>query len=167
VRTACVLLAVAAAALATAASAAAPAAPTKGVVIEGASFAGLPLGLTPAQLRARWGRRYGICDKCRAPTWFYTFVRYKPQGIGVQFSAGRTAAYFTLGAPRGWRTLRGVRIGDETGKVTRTYGAAPTVHCLGYDVQQVVVRKTLVLFYLNGIQVYGLGLMNRGAEPCI
>jgi hypothetical protein len=166
VRTVCVLLAVAASALATAASAAAPSAPVHGVVVEGARFAGLPLGLTPAEVRARWGRRYGICDTCGAATWYYTFARYKPQGIGVQFGSGRTVAYFTLGSPGGWRTLRGVHIGDQTTKVTETYGSAPTVHCLGYDVMQTTVRNALVLFYLNGTQVYGLGLMSRTTSPC-
>jgi hypothetical protein len=166
VRTVCLVVALTAFTLGTAASAAAPAAPRTGVVVEGASFAGLRLGATPAQVRARWGRRYGICDNCKDATWYYTFVRYKPQGIGVQFHGGRTVAYFTLGAPVGWRTLRGVAVGDATAKIGRTYGAAPVVHCLGYDVQQVVVRKTLVLFYANGAQVYGLGLMAGAANPC-
>lgn len=165
-RAVCVLLAVTAATLATGASAAAPSAPLKGVVVEGATFAGVPLGLTPAQVRARWGKRYGVCDDCRTTTWYYTFKRYHEQGIGVQFRNGRVEAYFTLGAPDGWRTGRGVSISDQSEKVPNTYGSVPTVHCFGYDVIEVIVRKTLVLFYLNGSQVYGLGLMARSSDPC-
>jgi hypothetical protein len=161
-----VLLAVAAAALATGASAAAPSAPLKGVVVEGATFAGLPLGLTPAQVQTRWGKRYGVCDDCRTTTWYYTFKPYHAQGIGVRFRNGRVEAYFTLGAPNGWRTRRGVTIGNQDDHVSKTYGSVPTVHCFGYDVMEVLVRQTLVLFYLNGTQVYGLGLMAHSGDPC-
>jgi hypothetical protein len=151
--------------LAGAATAAAPAPPRKGVVVEGRTFGGLPLGLTEAQVRARWGRRFGICDNCLAPTWYYTFHAFQPQGIGIQFRRGRSVAYFTLGAPQ-WRTGKGLAVGDTVDAIRKAYGNVPTVNCTGYQVEQAVVRGKLLLVYMDAGRVYGLGLSRPDVSPC-
>src|SRR5436305_13990400 len=122
------LVLVLAGALVASATAAAPAPPRRGVLVEGKTFGGLPLGLTPAQVRKRWGTKFGVCDNCTTPTWYYTFVPYAAQGIGVEFRLGRVEAYFTLGAPK-WRTRKGLHVGDQIGAVDRLYGRAPTTQC--------------------------------------
>jgi hypothetical protein len=138
------------------------------VIVEGKTFAGLPLGLTPAQVRAHWGRRYGICDNCAAGTtsWYYTFHAYDPHGIGVEFRHGHVDAYFTLGSPDNWRTARGVVMGQHPDAVQKIYGHAPTIVCTGYSVLEVTVRRELVLMYLYSDRVYGLGLAALSANPC-
>jgi hypothetical protein len=159
----CVVVAVAGAA---SVSAAAPAPPKRGIVVEGKTFGGLPLGLTKAQVKARWGRQFGVCDDCTAPTWYFTYKPFAPQGIGVEFDKhGRTQAYFTLGEPP-WSTQKGLRTGDPSTRVTELYGNVPTVTCTGYSLLQVVKGKTLLLAYLDGATVYGLALQRPGVAPC-
>jgi hypothetical protein len=139
--------------------------PLHGVVVEGRAFGGLPLGLTEAQVRARWGRSYGVCDNCRAQTWYYTYSKFHPRAIGVQFRDGRVEAYFTVGAPP-WRTKRGLAVTQSSDHVGKLYGDVPTVECTGYTVKEVVSRKALLVVYLDGIEVYGLGLATRSASLC-
>jgi hypothetical protein len=167
-RRALTIAAVLVAALGGPAVAAAPKAPTSGVIVEGKTFAGLPLGLTATQVRAHWGRRYGVCDDCGAgtTTWYYTFRRYEPRGIGVEFRHGHVDAYFTVGSPDNWRTARGIAIGAYPVDVQRIYGSAPTVVCTGYSALEVTVRGELLLMYLDADRVYGLGLAATSANPC-
>jgi hypothetical protein len=151
--------------LASAATAAAPAPPRTGVVVEGRTFGGLPLGLTQTQVRTRWGRRFGVCRDCLAPTWYYTFRAYQGQGIGIQFRHGRSVAYFTLGAPH-WRTGKGLAVGNPVASIQKAYGSIPTINCTGYTVEQAVFRGKLLIVYLNAGQVYGLGLSEPDVNPC-
>jgi hypothetical protein len=159
------LVLVLAGALAASATAAAPAPPREGVVVEGKTFGGLPLGLTAAQVHRRWGRRHGLCDNCATTTWYYTFDAFDPHGLGVEFRHGRVDAYFTLGGPA-WRTARGLRIHEPVSAIATLYGAAPRIECTGYEVVQVARGRTLLLVYLNADEVYGLGLAARSANPC-
>ena len=46
------------------------------------------------------------------PTWFFTYRRFRPQGAAVGFEAGAPRLYYTLRAPAGWHTNRGLKIGD-------------------------------------------------------
>ena len=90
---------------------------------------------------------------------------FAPRGIGVEFRGGRVDAYFTLGAPP-WRTAKGLRVNDPAEAISKLYGPAPPIVCTGYEVVQVVHGDTLLLVYLNGTQVYGLGLAARSVNPC-
>ena len=75
--------------------------PRIGVLVPGKSLGRLALGATPAQVRAAWGPRHGTCRGCRAPTWYFNFARFEPEGAGVTFRGGRAVALFTLWAPKG------------------------------------------------------------------
>src|SRR3954453_16138506 len=110
-RAAAALVLVLAGSLVAAATAAAPGPPPRGVVVEGKTFGGLALGLTPAQVEARWGRRHGLCDNCDTTTWYFTFVPFVARGVAVEFRQGRVDAYFTVGAPS-WRTAKGLHVHD-------------------------------------------------------
>jgi hypothetical protein len=160
------LLLVLAGALASSAVAAAPGPPRRGVIVEGKTFGGLPLGLTPAQVRKRWGRRFGVCDNCATTTWYYTYTAFDPRAIAVEFRSGRVDAYFTLGAPKGWRTSKGLKIDDPRGAIEKLYGNAPPIQCTGYQVLQLVTGRNLLHVYLDGDRVYALSLATRSVNPC-
>jgi outer membrane protein assembly factor BamE (lipoprotein component of BamABCDE complex) len=164
-RAALTLLLVLVAALASAATATAPGPPRRGVLVEGKTFGGLPLGLTQQQVRARWGKRFGVCDNCKTPTWYYNFLQYDAHAVGVEFRLGRVDQYFTLGAPK-WRTRKGLRVDSPKAAIATLYGQSPTIECKGYEVAQIVTGRALLFVYLSGDKVYGLGLAARSVSPC-
>jgi hypothetical protein len=164
-RAAVTLLLVAAGGLAGVATAAAPGPPRRGVLVEGKTFGGLPLGLTPAQVRKRWGTGYGICDNCPTPTWYFNFSPYDEHGVGVQFRYGRVEEYFTVGAPA-WHTSKGLRINALRTAIPKLYGNAPPVVCEGYQVIQIVTGSNVLFVFLEGDRIWGLGLAARTTNPC-
>jgi hypothetical protein len=158
------LLALIAAAALAAPAAAAP--PRHGVLVPGKSLGGLRLGATPAQVKAAWGSRYGRCRDCLRTTWYFTYRRYKPRGAAVQFRRGRVEAIFTLWAPRGWRTTRGLKIGDEAGRVTTLYGGLARMDCAGYYALVLPTRGGVNAFYIVNEKVFGFGLVSFPVPVC-
>jgi hypothetical protein len=150
----------------TAGAATKPQAPRTGTIVPGTSFGGLALGLTKAQVRAAWGSHFGVCDNCPQVTWYYTFVKFEPKGIGVRFLNGRVASYFTVGEPFGWKTSKGLALGDPRIRTEKLYGTAPVLDCAGYSLYEILVKKQLLLVYLSDDRVYGLGLATRSFNPC-
>jgi len=140
--------------------------PTRGVLTPGKSLGGVKLGDTQAAVRARWGRAYTRCAVCRRPTWLYTYPSGGPRGAAVTFRNGRVAAVFTLGVPRGWRTTRGVFLGDPADKVQAVYGSLPWSRCIGYGALS--IRRTGVVssIYTYGESVYGFALTRPGDPVC-
>jgi len=140
--------------------------PNAGVVVPGESFAGLRLGATPAQVRAAWGSRFGRCRGCSTPTWYFTYKGFQPQGAGVAFVHGQVSSLFTLWAPPGWRTNRGLTIGQPEASVTSLYGSLPRTDCGTYAA--LVLRRGGVdtQFYVYQGTVWGFGLSRAGARPC-
>src|SRR5262249_51067189 len=108
--------------------------PVHGVVVPGQSFAGMRLGATPAQVRTAWGSHSARCRDCVRTTLYFTYKDFQPQGAGAGFSAGRATTYFTLWAPRGWRTNRGLKIGDPEIRISSIYEAMPRFECGTYAV---------------------------------
>jgi len=159
------VLAAAAAALAIAASAAA-APPRHGVLVPGRSLGGLRLGATPAQVKAAWGSTYGRCRDCRRETWYFTYRRFHPRGAAVQFRKGRVEAIFTLWAPQGWRTTKGVYVGDNVSHVTSVYGNLARADCAGYYALTMPTRGGVTAFYVVGEKVFGFGLLRFLVNPC-
>jgi hypothetical protein len=140
--------------------------PQHGVVVPGQSFGGLRLGASAQQVRSAWGGRYGRCRDCRQTTWYFTYVDFQPQGAGVAFEASRATSYFTLWAPPGWRTSRGVAIGDPEVRVANVYGFLPRVECGTYAA--LVLRRggMETQFYVYKREVWGFGISRAGAQPC-
>jgi hypothetical protein len=140
--------------------------PAKGVVVPGQSFAGVRLGATQAQVRAAWGTRFGRCRDCLQPTWYFTYKDFQPQGAGVSFLKGRASALFTIWSPPGWRTNRGLTVGDPEARVAALYGALPRTECGTYAA--LVLRRGRVdtQFYVYKGAVWGFGLTRAGAPPC-
>jgi hypothetical protein len=146
--------------------AAAAAPPRHGLLVPGRSLGGLRLGATPKQVRAAWGSRYGRCRDCRRPTWYFTYAVYKPRGAAVQFRHGRVEGIFTLWAPRGWRTTKGVYIGDNVTHVTGVYGNLPRTDCPGYYALTMPTRGGVTAFYIVNEKIWGFGLFNFLVQPC-
>lgn len=144
----------------------APALPAQGVLAPGKSLGGVKLGDTQAAVRARWGGVHTRCAVCRWPTWLFTYPSGGPRGAAVTFRDGRVAAVFTLGVPRGWRTTRGVVLGDPAEKVQAVYGRLPWSRCIGYGALS--IRRTGVVssIYTYGESVYGFALTLPGEPVC-
>jgi hypothetical protein len=132
----------------------------------GRRLGGLTLGMTPAQVRAAWGPAYGRCRDCRRPTWYFNYARFSPEGAGVEFRGGRVDAIFTLWSPPGWRTTRGLRIGDEEVRVTAIYGALTRSECGAYRVLLLPRGRVVSAFYIANGRVWGFGLLRAPSRPC-
>jgi hypothetical protein len=152
------------AALLAASVAAAP--PRAGLVVPGKSLGGLELGATRAQVRAAWGPRFGSCRGCREPTWYFNFRNFEPEGAGVAFRRNRAVALFTIWAPPGWRTDRGLRIGDDSARVGALHGPLLRVRCGSYEAQTMRVGSAVTAVYVHDGRVWGFGLSRPGVPVC-
>ena len=142
-----------------------PALPAQGVLAPGKHLGGIELGDTQREVRARWGSRYTLCAVCKRPTWLYTY-RSGAAGAAVSFRSGRVSAVFTLGVPRGWRTSRGVALGDPAEKVLRVYGALPWSRCIGYGAVSIRRPGVVSSIYTFGESVYGFALTLPSEPVC-
>ena len=140
--------------------------PQQGVVVPGQSLGGLRLGATKTQVQAVWGTHYGRCRDCSALTWYFTYKRFAPQGAGVSFAAGRADQLFTIWAPPGWHTNRGLMVGDPAARITQLYGALPQIECGTYQAQLLRRGRVFTEIYVYESEVWGFGLSPVGAPPC-
>ncbi|MBA2568045.1 MAG: hypothetical protein H0V11_01735 [Actinobacteria bacterium] len=138
--------------------------PRAGVLAPAKSLGGLALGATPAQVRAAWGPRHGTCRGCRAPTWYFNFARFEPEGAGVTFRGGRAVALFTIWAPKGWRTDRGLKIGDDASRATTLYRGLVRIACGTYYALTLNGANAVTSIYVHDEKVWGFGL-SRPREP--
>jgi hypothetical protein len=164
VRLGLALTATLAALLVSPAGAAAP--PRQGIVVPGKSLGGLELGATRAQVRAAWGRRFGVCRDCRSQTWYFNLKPFEPQGAGVTFRKGRAVALFTMWSPPGWHTKQGLRIGDPEFRIAAVYGALFRVDCGRYAALTLRGRAVTTSIYVVDEQVWGFGLSRAGQRLC-
>jgi hypothetical protein len=140
--------------------------PQHAVVVPGRSFAGLGLGATGAQVERAWGPRHGVCRGCPRPTWYFTYRKFSPEGAGVSFRHGAAEAYFTLWSPPGWRTSRGLVVGDPEARISQLYGALPRTECGTYAALVLRRGRTDTQLYVHDGKVWGFGLSRAGAPPC-
>jgi hypothetical protein len=140
--------------------------PRFGVLVPGKSLGGLRLGATQAQVRAAWGTRFGTCRGCREPTWYFNFARFEPEGAGVAFRGGRTVALFTLWAPTGWRTDRGLRIGDDSSRVATLYRGLLRINCGTYYALTLRAPRVVTSIYVHDERVWGFGLSRPRSPVC-
>jgi hypothetical protein len=146
------------------AHAAASALPRQGVLVHGESLAGVQLGDTEDDVRARWGHNFTVCANCSVTTWFYIYPTGDPFGAAVKFRDGRVTAVFTLGAPTGWHDDEGVRVGQllepqEPGEGDETWRG-----CMGYGAKSTREGEAVSSVLTQGLAVYGFAL-TRPSEP--
>ncbi len=154
-----------AAALALAVPAAA-APPGTGVLVPGKSLGGIALGATKAEVERRWGRAYGTCRGCEHLTWYFNYFAFLPRAAGVEFRAGRVAAVFTLYQPTGWRTTRGLVLGDSAARVTALYGSLIRRECGHYSALVLPGRNATTAFYVLDDRLWAFGLSRTGVPLC-
>jgi hypothetical protein len=158
------VVAIAAALALVAPTAAAP--PGAGVLVPGRSLGGIELGATKAEVERRWGRAYGVCRGCPQETWYFNYFAFQPRGAGVEFRAGRVAAVFTLYQPTGWRTPRGLVLGDSVARVTALYGALIRRECGGYAALVLPAGGVRTVFYVLDDRLWAFGLARSGLPLC-
>jgi hypothetical protein len=140
--------------------------PDAGVLVPGTSLGGVRLGWTLAHVEALWGRAYGRCRSCRRETLYFNRYAFRPEGAGVELDRGRVTAVFTLWAPAAWRTAEGLRIGEPSTRVEATYGPTPRARCSGYRALTIDAAAAQTVVYVVGGEVWGFGLLRRGAPVC-
>lgn len=136
-----------------------------GVLVVSRSFDELRLGASAAAVGARWGARHGRCRGCARTTWYFNRP-FRPEGVGVEFRRNRAVAFFTLWQPPGWRTDRGLRLGDPVPRVTELYGPLPRLECGTYYALTLETARTLTAFYVVDEQLWGFGLMRPDVPAC-
>jgi hypothetical protein len=136
-----------------------------GVLVASRSFDTLRLGASAAAIEARWGRRHGRCRDCRRTTWYFNRP-FRPQGVGVEFRTGRAVAFITLWQPPGWRTSKGLRLGDPVPRITELYGPLPRLECGTYYALTLETARTLTAFYVVDEKLWGFGLMRPDVPAC-
>jgi hypothetical protein len=159
------LVAAAVAALALAVPAAA-APPGAGVLVPGRSLGGMELGTTKAEVERRWGRAYGVCRGCARETWYFNYYAFQARGVGVEWRGGRVAAVFTIHQPLGWRTPKGLELGDPVQQVTALYGPLERVGCSGYAAYVLDGRNVRTAFYVLGDRLWAFGLSRPDVALC-
>ena len=140
--------------------------PTKGVVVPGVSFAGVELGDSEQDVRSLWGNTFTICGFCADTTWLYTYRGGEPLGAGVRFRNNRVVAVFSLGSPAGWKTDKGLNMGDPVSNIYSYYGNTGTTNCLGYDALTVRVGNAVTAFYSAAGVIYGFALVDPRVTVC-
>lgn len=148
-----------------AAAGAAP--PEAGTLVPGDSLGGVELGMTLAQVEAVWGPRHGRCRSCTAPTWYFNRVPFRPEGAGVTLRDGRVSAVFTVWAPRGWHTVRGLYVGEREARIRSAHGAARRRPCgstVAYELRADGRFRSVV--YVVGGKIWGFALLERGERVC-
>jgi hypothetical protein len=140
--------------------------PQHGVVVPSTSFGGLHLGATRKQVEAVWGRRHSRCLDCSRTTWYFTYKRFEPQGAGVSFRDGVADSFFTVWSPGGWRTDRGLVVGDPESRIAVLYGSLPRAECGRYSALVLRRGRAATQFYVYQGEVWGFGISWAGAPPC-
>lgn len=140
--------------------------PQAGTFVPGESLGGLRLGATEAAARQAWGPHVGVCRGCPSRTLYFTYGKFNQVGAGVELRRGRAVALFTLWIPTGWRTDRGVVLGDSPVSVNGVYGTLARVECGHY--YALVQRRGAVVsaFYFKNDVLWAFGLLRRGVRVC-
>lgn len=142
--------------------------PLGGVLVPGRSLGGVAVGARAADVRATWGSSFGVCSDCAVRTWYFNYKDFEPKGAGVAFAHSRVAAVFTLWSPDGWRTTKGLKLGDSLARLTLAYGPVPRTRCRGYVAYTLGRRAARVVtdFYVVGAHLWGFGLRAKSLSPC-
>ena len=107
---------------------AAAAPPREGILVPGQSLGGIRLGMTKAQVKARWGHRFGRCRTCLFETWYFNYRPFEPQGRRWSSSWAPCDGPTRSGSP-GWKTSNGLQLGADESEVTARYGKLPRQQC--------------------------------------
>ena len=68
--------------------------------------------------------------------------------------------------PRGWRTTKGVELGDPADRVQAAYGRLAWTRCIGYGALSIRSSGVVSSIYTFGESVYGFALTRAGEPVC-
>jgi hypothetical protein len=82
---------------------------------------------------------------------------------------GHTVAVFTLGTPFGWRTEKGVQLGEEIHTLNDAYRVPQMSYkaCMGYSAVSLRQGSIVTSIYTQAEVVYGFALTAPGRSVCI
>lgn len=140
--------------------------PVRGVIVPGVSFAGIKLGDTGQRVRAVWGNNFTACGYCTDTTWLYEYRGGEPLGAAARFEKNKLVAVFSLGSPAGWKTDKGLYMGDPISNVYQYYGGTATTRCIGFDAITARIGKSVTAFYSAAGVVYGFAMVVPGMTVC-
>lgn len=141
--------------------------PSHGVLVPGKSLGGVRLGAGEAQLRKAWGPRVGVCRGCPRRTLYFNYGPFDQTGAGAEFRRGRAIALYTLWLPTGWRTDRGVSLGDSEATVTAAYGALPRTDCGHYSARVLRLGRVVTAFWFRDDgTLWAFGLLRPSVAVC-
>jgi hypothetical protein len=151
---------------AVAAPAAAARLPQHGTLVVGRSLGGVSLGSSATDVRARLGSGHGVCDGCAETTWYYTYSKFTQPGLAVQFRHGRVDAVYTVWQPQGWRSDRGVVLGQPATTAFTAYHGLVSAACGGYSALVMHGRGATTIFYVVDDKLWGFALQRPQVGVC-
>jgi hypothetical protein len=118
-------------------------------------------------VRAALGKKFGVCNDCARPTWYFTYKPFDAHGLAVEFVNRRVAAVYTLWQPKGWHATNGLRLGATALQVHRRTGRLRTITCTGYDALVSDGPTSRTVYYLYNGSLWGFGLFPANWSPCL
>ena len=140
--------------------------PSVGILVPGQSLGGIRLGESPHAVRAALGRRFGICNDCLRPTWYFTYKPFDAHGLAVEFVHRRVSAVYTLSQPAGWHATNGLHLGATPLQVHRRAGSLRTITCNGYDALVADTPSTRTAYDVFNGRLWAFGLFPAHWSPC-
>jgi hypothetical protein len=140
--------------------------PTRGLFIPGVSLAGVRIGDTQRRVVGILGPKYKTCSYCADPTFLWMYRTGEPLGMAARFQKGHVVAVFTLGSPAGWKTDKGLAMGDGISSVYQFFSNTGTKRCIGFDAITAQTGKVTTAFYSAAGVVYGFALVIPGMTVC-
>jgi hypothetical protein len=140
--------------------------PVRGIVIPGVSLAGVKVGDTEQRVKKLWGDNFVVCKYCTDPTWLYEYQTGEPLGAAARFQRGKVVAVFSLGSPAGWRTNKGLYIGDPIQNAYTFFPRTGTTRCIGFDAITIKQGNVVTAIYSSAGVVYGFALVTPAMTVC-
>ena len=117
-------------------------------------------------VRGALGHRFGVCNDCTRPTWYFTYKPFDAHGLAVEFVHRRVSAVYTLWQPKGWRATNGLRLGATPLQVHKRAGPLRTITCNGYEALVADEPGSRTAYFLYNGSLWGFGLFLPHWSPC-
>ena len=140
--------------------------PSRGLFIPGVSLAGVKIGDTMTRVKAVWGPRYKTCPYCTDVTWLFEYRSGEPLGAAARFENKRVVAVFTLGSPAGWKTDKGLKMGDGIASVYTFFPNNGFKRCIGFDAVTARTGNVTSAFYSAAGVIYGFAMVIPSMTVC-
>jgi hypothetical protein len=140
--------------------------PRAGTLVPGRSLGGIALGETMHAVRGALGGRFGTCNDCAQPTWYFTYKPFDARGLAVEFEQRRVSAVYTLWQPKGWHATNGLVLGATPLQVHRRAGNLRAITCDGYVALVADLPDSRTAYFLDNGSLWAFGLFLPHSSPC-